>query len=149
MTPGNLTPGIRRRQAAAQLRAPWQWRRNDGLLWALGLYGLVLLPLLVLPSLAALVWLPWPGAWAAVAVLAGLGLVLLWGQQVSALLRLDHPHTARLVPGHADALRRTALGLWLGLALALCLVGTALLVLWRVRIGQATHRVLPAAEALP
>jgi MATE family multidrug resistance protein len=33
------------------------------------------------------------------------------------------------------------IGLWLGLAVSLCLVGTALLVLWRVRIGQAASRV--------
>jgi hypothetical protein len=115
MTAPALPPGLAG-QIACLLRAPWQWRRNDGLLWALGFYGLVLVPLLVLPALAALVWLPTPAAWAAVAGLAGLGLLLLWGLQFGALLRLDHPHAARLVPGHPRALRRTALGLWAGLA---------------------------------
>ena len=104
-------------QVACLLRAPWQWRRNDGRLWALGFYGLVLCLLLVLPALAALVWLPRPADWAAVAGLASLGLLLLWGVQFAALLRLDHPHAACLVPGHPRALRSVALGLWLGLAL--------------------------------
>ena len=39
-------------------------------------------------------------------------------------------------------------GLWLGLALSLFLVGTALLALWRVRIGEATRRLFPAAEVV-
>jgi MATE family multidrug resistance protein len=36
------------------------------------------------------------------------------------------------------------IGLWLGLAASLCLVGTALLVLWHLRIGQATRHLVPA-----
>lgn len=38
-------------------------------------------------------------------------------------------------------------GLWLGLAVSLCLVGTALVVLWHRRIGQATRQLSPAMAA--
>ncbi len=38
-------------------------------------------------------------------------------------------------------------GLWLGLAASLCLVGTALLVLWHRRIGQVTRQLAPALAA--
>ncbi len=127
-----MTPTAWQQQAVRLLQAPWQWRRNDGRLWALGFYGLVLGLLLVLPALAALVWLPRPTDWAAVAGLACLALLLLFGVQFGALLRLDHPHAARLVPGHRGALRCTAVGLWLGLVLmAGCATATGALLLDR------------------
>ena len=117
-------------QVQVMLLAPWQWRRNDGSLWSLRLYGAVLVLLLGVPAVAALVWMEPRPAWAAVGVLASLGLILVWGLQFGALLRLDHPHAAHTVPGHPRALRVTALGLWLA-TVALCglcaLVGAALL----------------------
>jgi hypothetical protein len=134
-------------QAACLLRAPWQWRRNDGSLWALSLYAGVVLLLLVLPAVAALVWMPPRMAWAAVGGLAALGLLLLWAVQFSALLRLDHPHAARTVPGHPFALRATAAGLWLSLvglcggvsALAGALLGAPVAVSGlAVALGMAT-----------
>ncbi len=39
------------------------------------------------------------------------------------------------------------IGLWLGLAASLCLVGTALLVLWHRRIGQATRHLRPVVAS--
>ncbi len=117
-------------QVQVMLLAPWQWRRNDGSLWSLRLYGAVLVLLLGVPAVAALGWMEPRPAWAAVGVLASLGLILVWGLQFGALLRLDHPHAAHTVPGHPRALRVTALGLWLA-TVALCglcaLVGAALL----------------------
>ncbi len=94
------------------LAAPWQWRRNDGRLWALQLYGLIALLLFVLPAAAALLWLP-PRLGAALAGVLVLSLVAwVWGVHIVALLRLDHPHALHLVPGHRPAIRSAALGLW-------------------------------------
>lgn len=110
------------------LAAAWQWRRNNGPLWALPLYGLVALIIFVVPAVAALVWLPprLGAALAGVLVLAGLASV--WVVHVTALLRLDHPHALHLVPGHRQAIRSAALGLWAVMVAAAALLaglGTA------------------------
>ena len=106
-------------RAAAVLRALGPLHSGDGGRWGRwSQVGLALL-LLALSSAAALVWVPGPQAWILVAILALVGVLVAWGTQFAALLRLDHPHAAHLVPGHSQALRATALGLWLGW-LALC-----------------------------
>lgn len=115
---GHMTPSIRM-QAGLLLRAPWQWLRNDKTYWALRLYLALMITLLGGPAVAALLWLPPRQQTIALALLGSLALLCLWGLHFAALLRLDHPHTARLVPGHSQALRATALGLWLMLT-ALC-----------------------------
>ncbi len=100
-------------QVAMMLRAPWQWQRNDGRLWAFWLYlGLAVL-LTGAASVAALVWMPRTVAWAVGGVLGTCGLLALWGVQFSALLRLDHPHAARFVVGYGRALRAAAMAVWL------------------------------------
>jgi hypothetical protein len=111
-------------QVACLLRAPWQWRRNDSGLWALRLSVTGMALLLVLPTVAALLWLPPRAAAVALAVLGGMALLLVWAMQFGALMRLDHPHASHAVPGHARALRHTALGLWLALV-ACASVGAA------------------------
>ena len=103
-------------QIGLMLRAPWQWRRNEGEFWTF---------VLLLLSLGAIVGLMsasgalasgrrWQGAALAVlVVLGGVGLVAVWATQFAALMRLDQPHAAHLVPGYQPQLRRTALALWL------------------------------------
>lgn len=108
-------------QLVCLLRTPWQWRRNDGGVWAQRLSVAVVALLLVLPALAAMLWLPPRAAAAALAVLGSMALLLLWALQFGALMQLDHPHAAHAVPGHARALRRTALGLWLAMVACISL----------------------------
>lgn len=111
------------RQAGRLLLAPWQWGRNHSGPWA-PWYALALLLVLAGPPVAALVWLTPPVAWAVAGCMAVLGLTVVWFVQFGALLRLDHPHAAHAVPGHQRALRASALGLWLAMAL-LCGLGGA------------------------
>ena len=113
------TPALQA-QAALMLRAPWQWLRNDGTgtLFAIGLAAV----LLCAASLAALAWVPAPQAGVIVGILAFILLLGWWGLQFSALMRLDHPHVAHLLPGHGRAVRTAALGLWL-LGVVLCIGG--------------------------
>ena len=117
-------------QARVMLLSPWQWRRNDGSLWTWRLYAAVAVLLLGAPAVAALIWMEPRPAWAVVGWLASIGVMLAWGMQFGALLRLDHPHVAHIVPGHPRALRATALCLWLAIV-ALCglcaLLGASLL----------------------
>ncbi|MGM9516209.1 hypothetical protein ACS5PK_18305 [Roseateles sp. DB2] len=90
------------------LAAPWRWRLNQAsprLLWG---------GALVLGGLLGL--LAWTKGWAAVAF-AGVGaLVVLfitaWMLTLSGLRRQNHPHLARLVPGHVWRLRLAVLWLW-------------------------------------
>ena len=107
--------GLFHTSGALLVQAPWQWLRNDSRPWAFWA-GLAAIPMvLALLAAAALVWAPRPAAWLMVAMLAGLGLLALWGTQFDALLRLDHPHTARFVPGHMRTLHGAALWQWLAL----------------------------------
>jgi hypothetical protein len=107
------------------LKAPWQWARQPDARWARALLPAVL-ALGLLGALASGVsgTLPPRVATIVALLLAGTGLLALWGQQFAALLRLDHPHAARLVPGHGTALRRAAVALWLVLV-AVCAVVAA------------------------
>lgn len=129
-------------QARLLLAVPWQWRRNDGSLWALGVYGALTLLLLLGPAVAALVWMPLRAAAVVVGALAFLAVALYWGLQLGALLRLDHPHLARTVPGHSRALRSVAVALWLALV-ALCGLAAALGGWWLE--GQGLSRGLAVA----
>ena len=131
-------------QAARLLLAPWQWRRNDGSLWAMRLYGTLVLLLLGVPAVAALVWMPPRAAWAVVGGCVALAVSLVWGVQFNALLRLDHPHAAHAVPGHMRAVRVTALGLWLALV-AFC--GAVSAVAGTLLAGQGLHTGLVVAAA--
>jgi hypothetical protein len=107
------------------LKAAWQWRANGRSrrsAWLVPASGLLLLGL---PVLAAFWWVP---PWLAGVLLALLGaaeLLLLWGHQFAALLRLDHPHFARLLPGHGATLRRAAVALWAALV-GVCAVVAAI-----------------------
>ena len=101
-----------RTQVGLMLKAPWQWRLNQGRLQAnagYAFWGLFMALVVALPPLL----LPRPVAWIAVGVLACMMLLVLWALQFSALLQLDHPHAAHFVVGHGRALRTAALGLWL------------------------------------
>ena len=111
-------------QAALMLQAPWQWSRNDGHLWAFwGCAGLAALAVSV-PAAALMFWVA--RGWVAVlmSLVGAVGLVVVWAVQFEALLRLDHPHSARFVVGHGRALRAAALGLWLALVAFVGAVGT-------------------------
>lgn len=142
----------------AMLRVAWQWRRNDGSLWALRLYGLVLVLLFGVPAVAALLWMPPRAAALSVGGLAGAALCMAWGTQFAALLRLDHPHAVHSVPGYARALRTAALGLWaavVAVSAAAAGVGAVLLEMgdagtcWqlalRVALGMGTLLLFVAA----
>lgn len=112
------------------LRATRQWRRNDGTLWARRVYGLLTVLSFVLPAVAALLWMPPLAAWISIAVLALVAVSAVWSTHFTGLLRLDHPHAAHTVPGHASAVRTAALGLWVALVALVgvsAAVGAALL----------------------
>ncbi|MBV8036104.1 hypothetical protein [Roseateles sp.] len=59
---------------------------------------------------------------AVLAVSAVLALAMLWMALVGNLLQQNHPHAARLVPGHVRWLREAALGSWMLLSLACALL---------------------------
>ena len=105
-----------------QLIAPWQWFRSEGSRLGCWLRATLWIGLLVAPGAAALRWLPVPVATILLALLLSFALLALWAVQFVALLRLDHPNAARLVPGHSARLRATALSLW---AVATVMVGGA------------------------
>ena len=130
-------------QVVLMLRAPWQWQRNDGRLWAFWLYlGLAVL-LTGASSVAAWVWMPRAVAWAVVGVLGTCALSAVWGVQFSALLRLDHPHAARFVVGHGRALRAAAVGVWLLMVTFVVVIAAVALALdWP---GGGPARLLVAA----
>jgi hypothetical protein len=112
-----------------QVAAPWLWAANARSRRSLGLHAAFWLALPLLPAAAALRWLPQPVAVVIVALLLGMALAGWWAVQFAALLRLDHPHFARLVPRHTAQLRATALGLWgVGTVLGGC--GVAALLAW-------------------
>lgn len=116
--------------ALQMLRATRQWRRNDGSLWARRVYGLLTVLIFAAPAVAALAWMPWRPAWASVGLLALVGVTAIWSTHFTGLLRLDHPHAAHTVPGHAHAVRSAALGLWAALVAlvgVVAAVGAALL----------------------
>lgn len=116
-------------QGVRQLIAPWQWIGNEGSSLQRALRATVWLVVLVAPAAAALRWLPAPLAAVIVALLLAIALIGLWSVQFAALLRLDQPNVARLVPAHAARLRATALALWI-VATAAGGGGTAALLAW-------------------
>lgn len=126
------------------LKAPWQWGREPAGRWARALLPAVIV-LGILGALAsgAAGMLPLRLATIVALLLAGIGLLSLWGQQFAALLRLDHPHAARLVPGHGPALRRAAIMVWLALV-AVCAAVAAVVAV----VLQAPGAVLAQAVQL-
>lgn len=128
------------------LLATRQWRRNDSGLWALRMHGPLTVLSFALPAVAALLWLPPRAAWTSIAVLALVGVAAVWCTHFAGLLRLDHPHAAHTVPGHASAVRRAALGLWAALvalvgvvaAVSAALLGAGeLATCWRIGLAAA------------
>jgi hypothetical protein len=113
-------------QASLMLRAPWQWRRNDGSLWARRLYEAITVLAFGGPALAVLIWTPARLAWPVLSLLGLCAAVGLFVHQFAALLRLDHPHAAHAVPGHRNAVRLAALVAWLA-GVGLCAAATALM----------------------
>lgn len=117
---------------AALLRQPWQLRRSSRS-WPL----MVATPaLLALPPLAV----AWLRGLSPAGTLAAVGLVWLtwlWWMQADGLMQQNRPALARLMPGHAAALRRSLLlqALLLGaaaVALLGLMLGTPLRWLWLV-----------------
>ena len=102
------------------LLAPLQQRRNQGSRWFWP--ALVVAALLVLAGAALLPHVPL--AWAALTLLATLALGL-WIALVSSLIVQNEPHAARLVPGHARALRRVLLVAGLAFLAVAGIVGAA------------------------
>ncbi|MBB2483668.1 hypothetical protein H5407_00350 [Mitsuaria sp. WAJ17] len=90
------------------LAAPWRWRLNQTparLLWG-GVLGLGSL-------LGLLAWTKgWPTALFATGLAGAVLLVVGWMLTLSGLRRQNHPHLARLVPGHVQRLRLAVLLLW-------------------------------------
>lgn len=126
------------------LKAPWQWGNGPGSRWLARLLRLLpalgLLALIVALSLAG----EGPRLFAVILglLLIGVGVLVLWGHQFNALLRLDHPHSARLVPGHRSALRRTAVLTWLALVAACSAVTTAVAVSFGAEASLAWRTAL-------
>jgi hypothetical protein len=131
-------------QAALMLRAPWQWSRNDGRLWAFWVYAGLAALVVGAPSLALMFWAPGGLVSVLMCVLCSIGLLALWGVQFSTLLRLDHPHAARFVVGHGHALRVAALGLWLALV---AFVGVIALVVLHQPDGDPLRALLVVVTA--
>ena len=133
--------GTLTQQVTVFLGAPWQWQRNQG---GMGRFWM-LAALLLLGGMAGAVWfsMPRPLAWVLGGALGACVVLATWGTQFYALLRLDHPHAARLVPGHSRALRSAALGLWLAVVLV-CGIATAIA---PSLPGSPTQRMLLGAVA--
>jgi hypothetical protein len=136
-------------QAGLMLRAPWQWRRNDGSLWALRLHGALAVLAVGTPALALLLWTPARLAWPLVGLLGLCSVVGLFIHQFAALLRLDHPHAAHAVPGHRSAVRLAALLAWLA-GVALCAMVTALVatLVWQANARAGLAAALAAATVM-
>ena len=142
------------------LRAPLQQWRNQGSVWPLiTVVGVaiacVLLGLTRVPSHARL-----PLAVVALATLAACA----WLWLAISLQQQNHPHAARLVPGHVQTLRRVFLGSWLlfvafGAALGALVgyavpmaAGTAVLLLvlaWSIRLPFLGLVIWLASAAVP
>jgi len=91
------------------LLAPWLERDKRT-----GWWGPALILLTAsLPTLAIWAWTSAERAGVAALVTAVVLLQVLWSVQFGGLLRQNHPHAARLVPGHQRRLREAAVGLWL------------------------------------
>jgi hypothetical protein len=98
--PGPLSGALHR----AILRQPWQQRRHSRL-WPL----MVATPALLALPLLAIAWLRGLGAPSLGASLGILWLTWLWWMQAEGLFRQNRAPLARLVPGHAAALRLSLL----------------------------------------
>lgn len=114
-------------RTARQLMAPWQWGLNQGPTWRhwarLALWCL----LLAAAGGAAWRWLPPAAARPVAVLLLVLAVVVVFAIHFASLLRLDHPHAARLVPRHAASLGHSALVLWSACCALLGLGSTAVL----------------------
>jgi len=111
------------------LLAPWR-QRNLALRWPRRLLWSGAL----LTVIAVIALLPSAQRGLAIAGMLDATLQLLWAMLVPSLLEQNHPTLARLVPGHLDRLRRTALAAWAACA------GLGSLLLWLA---------LPVAVSLP
>src|SRR5450830_1895962 len=103
------------------LLSAWHARRSRGLLWFLGLAGLLL------ASLQIAVWWFTHQQTPRFTILTAMGVTVLatvwiWATLVSNVLLQNHPHTARLLPAQVPVLRNTLLGT----AALLCAVTTLL-----------------------
>ncbi len=90
------------------LAAPWRWQLNQHqpvMLWS----GALLLGVLLGVLVAFKGWLV--GLFASGAAAAGLAIAA-WMLTLAGLRRQNHPHLARLVPGHVRRLRLAVLVLW-------------------------------------
>ena len=100
-----------------------QYRNQSGMGFLYGLVGVLAVGLLALAA-----WSPVPGSGLVVALLAigvlGMIMVGAWFALVANLLLQNHPHVARLVPGHVATLRRAFAVAWL------LLTGVAVAGIW-------------------
>lgn len=141
-------------QSLRQTVAPWQWAANTASRRVRALRSGFSLLFLLAPPLAAWHWMPPAVATTIVMLWWGICLLAWWATQFAALLRLDHPHLARLVPGHARALRASAIAQWaaattLGAGLAVALLsGAPLPAAWPVPGPLLPLAVLGAGAAL-
>lgn len=131
------------RQSSRQATATWQWGANQGPAWrAWAVRGGSTL-VLALVVAAVLHLLPREAAGPVLAMVTLLLACVLFALIQSTLLRLDHPHAARLVPGHVAALRRSALVSWLAISVPAALVIAA----WLAWSGHAQRPPLPVVLA--
>jgi hypothetical protein len=130
------------------LLAPWQWAGNESSRRAVRLRALFWFGVGVAPIAAAVHGLPPSQAAVVVGLVSTIVLCALWCTQFAALLRLDHPHLARLVPGHSATLRAGVLALWAGLT-AVGAGAATLMVAWAglPGAGPLGAQVAPTAVA--
>lgn len=116
------------------LLAPWR-QRNLALRWPRRLLWSGAL----LTVIAVIALLPPAQRGLAIAGVLDGALQLLWAMLVPSLLEQNHPTLARLVPGHLDRLRRTALAAWAACA------GLGSLLLWLAwPVAGSLPALLPA-----
>ena len=124
-------------QLSQTLLASWR-QRDRSAPWGLWL----VVALMLLPTLAALVWLEGPARWMLPTIILVLAIQIVWMVVCANLQLQNDPAAARFVPGHVRALQGAALLGW-----SLCTVVTAGLLWWALPPIMMWQSMLLASAA--